>query len=118
MEAKAFIEKLEKTLQDAILEVEPQTILTYKHMFGGAGFYADGQIFAAWFGNDTLALKLSDADGEALLQVDGAKKGMMGQYVEVPAQWLDKPDELTVWVEKSLKHVASLPKKKKKPKKK
>ena len=118
MDAKEFIDKLEKTLQDAILEVQPQAILTYKRMFGGAGFYADGQIFAAWFGNDTLALKLSDEDGEALLQVDGAKKGMMGQYVEVPPEWLETPDELTGWVEKSLRHVASLPQKKKKPKKK
>jgi TfoX/Sxy family transcriptional regulator of competence genes len=114
MDAKDFIEKLEKTLQDAILEVQPETILTYKHMFGGAGYYADGQIFAAWFGNDTIALKLSDEDGEELLQIDGAKKGMMGQYVEIPSAWLENPDELTGWVEKSLKHVASLPKKKKK----
>jgi TfoX/Sxy family transcriptional regulator of competence genes len=79
MDAKDFIEKLEKTLQDAILDVQPETILTYKRMFGGAGFYADGQIFAAWFGNDTIALKLSNEDSQELLQVDGAKKGMMGQ---------------------------------------
>jgi TfoX/Sxy family transcriptional regulator of competence genes len=114
MDAKDFIEKLEKTLQDAILDVQPETILTYKRMFGGAGFYADGQIFAAWFGNDTIALKLSNEDSQELLQVDGAKKGMMGQYVEVPPSWLENPDELSVWVGKSLKHVANLPKKKKK----
>jgi TfoX/Sxy family transcriptional regulator of competence genes len=96
MDDKAFIENIKQVLQDAILNIKPETVLSYKRMFGGAGYYADGQIFAAWFRNDTIALKLSDEDGASLLQIDGAEKGMMGKYIDVPAAWLNDPDELAL----------------------
>jgi TfoX/Sxy family transcriptional regulator of competence genes len=41
----------------------------------------------------------------------------MPQYVEVPATWLNQPEALSTWVEKSLRYVKSLPQKKKRKKK-
>jgi TfoX/Sxy family transcriptional regulator of competence genes len=118
MDDKTIIENIEKTLQEAILNVKPEVMLDYKRMFGGAGYYADGKIFAAWFGkdSDTIALKLSAEDTETLLQVAGAKKALMGGYVEIPAAWLQNVDELLPWIAKSLNYVASIPAKKKKSK--
>jgi DNA transformation protein and related proteins len=119
MDDKTIIENIEKTLHDAILNIKPELTLSYKRMFGGAGYYADDKIFAAWFGNnnDTIALKLAAEDAETLLQIAGTKKAIMGGYVEIPAAWLQNADDLTPWVAKSLTHVASIPEKKKKTKK-
>jgi TfoX/Sxy family transcriptional regulator of competence genes len=120
MDDKAIIESIETALQEAILNVRPETVLDYKRMFGGAGYYADGRIFAGWFGkgSDSIALKLSPEDGEALLKATGTKSGMMPGYIEIPASMLNDTDKLSPWVEKSLNYVASLPEKKKKTKKK
>ena len=119
MDDKTVIENIEKTLQETLLNVKPGTMLDYKRMFGGAGYYADGRIFAGWFGkgNDSIALKLSPEDGEALLKVAGTKTGMMPSYIDIPASMLNDVDKLSPWVEKSLSYVASLPEKKKKSKK-
>ena len=116
MDDKAIIESIETALQEAILNVRPEVVLDYKRMFGGAGYYADGKIFAAWFGNkdSRFSLKLSEEDAEELLQLPDTQRGMMGSYIEVPASWLHDVDKLAPWVEKSLDFIASLPAKKKK----
>ena len=118
MDDKTIIENIVKTLQEAILNVKPEVMLDYRRMFGGAGYYADGKIFAAWFGNkdSRFALKLPEADADELLQTPDTQRGMMASYIEVPAAWLHDVDKLAPWVEKSLNYVASIPAKKKKSK--
>jgi TfoX/Sxy family transcriptional regulator of competence genes len=102
----AKVEAMRDMLHEAILQIDPQITLTHKQMFGGAGFWANGTIFAAWFGN-TIALKLNDADRETLLAIDGAQPGMMGKYVETPPAFADDSSQLTVWVRKSFDFVLS-----------
>src|SRR5688500_14644160 len=113
MDDKTIIVNIKNTLQESILNVKPDVNVDYKRMFVGAGYYADGKIFAGWFGkgSDSIALKLSAEDGAALLRVDGTKTGMMPSYIEIPATLLHDVDKLAPWVEKSLNHVASLPEK-------
>lgn len=116
MDDKAFVDKLTTTLREALLSVKPEATLTPKRMFGGAGFYADGLMFAAWFRSDSLALKLAEADREALLQMGGTQQPMP-PYIDVPPAWLEDSDTLAQWVRKSLDYVATLPPKKAKKKK-
>ena len=62
-----IVEDMEVVLRIALSQVAPDAALTSKRMFGGAGFFAYGKIFAAWFGTDRLAIKLSEDDREELL---------------------------------------------------
>jgi TfoX/Sxy family transcriptional regulator of competence genes len=105
------IREMEMALGAALAEVKPDAHLSWKSMFGGAGYYADGVMFAAWFGAG-LALKLGEADRAELLKVEGAVQSQSPQYVEVPPAFEDDPHLLESWVAKSV-DFASVPKKKK-----
>jgi TfoX/Sxy family transcriptional regulator of competence genes len=94
-------------LQDVILEIDPSINLSWKQMFGGAGYYANGVIVAGWFRGDSLALKLSEQLGVELLQIAGAKK-VSRHYVEVPPSFLDNVGLMAEWVSKSLKYTKAL----------
>lgn len=98
-------------LQDAILEIDPSINFHWRRMFGGAGYYANGRFFAAWFRGETFALKLPENEREALLAVAGAQEH--GSYVEVPKAFLTDTPLLAEWVEKSIAYAKSLPVKKK-----
>lgn len=98
-------------LQDAILEVDPNINFHWRRMFGGAGYYANGRFFAAWFRGETFALKLPENERKALLDVEGAQEH--GSYVEVPNAFLTNISLLAEWVEKSIAYAKSLPVKKK-----
>ena len=49
-EKESIIRDMEMALRVALSAVRPDLHLSAKSMFGGAGFFADGQMFAAWFG--------------------------------------------------------------------
>ncbi|MBZ0296454.1 MAG: TfoX/Sxy family protein [Anaerolineae bacterium] len=93
-------------LQDAILEIDPNIHFRWQRMFGGAGYYANGTMFAAWYGHESVALKLSKPDREALLQMPGAQEGSK-QYIEVPLTFLDDIPLLAEWVAKSIAYAES-----------
>ncbi|MCA9888821.1 MAG: TfoX/Sxy family protein [Anaerolineae bacterium] len=97
-----IVEDMEVVLRIALSQVAPDAALTSKRMFGGAGFFAYGKIFAAWFGTDRLAIKLSEDDREELLEIDDTGPSMMTAYIEVPEAWMTDPDALALWVERSL----------------
>ena len=105
-----------KMLEDAIRQNKPEADFSWKRMFGGAGYYVDEQIFAAWFGTDTLALKLSAEAADELKQLGGlaVHETKSNQYIYMPAAIQNDEDKLAVWVAKSVSHVGSLPRKKKK----
>jgi DNA transformation protein len=86
-----------------------------KPMFGGVGIYSEG-LFFALIAEDKLYLKVSD-----LTRADFEAAGMGPfypydaptpmHYWELPPGVLDRPDELTVWVDKALAVAASKRKK-------
>ena len=75
------IREMEMALGAALAEVKPDAHLSWKAMFGGAGFYVDGVMFAAWFGTG-LALKLAETDRVDLLKIPGASQSQSAQYIE------------------------------------
>lgn len=105
------IRQMADALRAALLLERPDIDLTYKPMFGGAGFWANGKIFAAWFG-ETLALKLPQALREELLSQGGTPNPYFGEYVQVPPPFEEEPELLAPYVAHSLDYVLK-PKKKK-----
>ncbi len=105
------IREMEMALGEALAGVKPDAHLSWKAMFGGAGYYVDGVMFAAWFGAG-LALKLAEADRAELLKVAGAVQSQSAQYIEVPPAFLDDQHLMESWIERSVDFV-NAPKKKK-----
>lgn len=86
--------------------------LTFRPMFGGIMGYAGGKVFAS-LSNVGLALKMRGKDREALLALPGAcalryesESAPSKTYVVVPEALHMRPDELKIWVARS---VAALP---------
>jgi TfoX/Sxy family transcriptional regulator of competence genes len=113
MEKEAMIRDMEMALRVALSAVRPESHLSAKSMFGGAGFFVDGRIFAAWFGEE-LTLKLPQDAAQELLELGGTSRADMGKYVELPAGLIDQPEQLEPWVERSVDYVLSVPSKKRK----
>lgn len=113
MSKEDTIRDMEMALREALASVRPDAHLDWKSMFGGAGFYADGRMFAAWFGGE-LALKLAEEARQELLQVKGAVQAQSPQYVEIPPEFMKNPSLLEPWVERSVDYVNSTPQKKRK----
>lgn len=79
--------------------------ITIRRMFGGAGAYCDGQVFA-FIDGDVLYLK-TDEPGRALFVAEDcgpftyATKhgpGQLTSYYRAPERLLDEPDEMRAWV--------------------
>lgn len=92
-------------LEDLLAEFGPVQI---RKMFGGAGVYADGVMFAI-LADDTLYLKADDgfapdfaAEGKKpfTYHTKGRKPVAMS-YWEVPDRLLDDPVELAVWARRA-----------------
>lgn len=76
-------------------------------MFGGVGIYAN-ELFFALLDDDTLYLKVDDVTrpqfqgrGMAPFRPYG-EEGETMQYYEVPADVLEDPEDLGVWVEAAI----------------
>ncbi|MCC6972796.1 MAG: TfoX/Sxy family protein [Anaerolineae bacterium] len=105
------IRRWEYALTAALAELQFPAALEVRLMFGGAGFYVDGRIFAAWFGRGSVALKLSEDEGQALIASGGRASEGARLYIELPETALNDPAQLSVWVGKSVRYVRSLPSK-------
>ncbi len=103
--------KMHHALQDALLEIDPSLVLTSKNMFGGAGFWIDGVIVGVWTGG-TLALKLANADKNDLIAAGGGQNDIFKGYAELPDGWIEQPDLIVPWLEKSITHVQAEQRKK------
>jgi TfoX/Sxy family transcriptional regulator of competence genes len=88
-ERKRRIAEFDHILHAALASARPGTSLMNKSMFGGAGWYADGVFFAAWFG-ESLALKLPEAQRQVLI-AQGWGTNWSREYIEVPTPILDEP---------------------------
>jgi TfoX/Sxy family transcriptional regulator of competence genes len=92
-----------------------------KPMFGNLGAFVNGNMFMGLFGA-AVGVKLADAGREKLLAEPGAgpfgpAERPMGGYVTLPAAWRSSPDAATPWINEALEHIAALPPKQPKAKK-
>jgi TfoX/Sxy family transcriptional regulator of competence genes len=94
----------------SILPADPR--VEVKPMFGNIAGFVTGNMFAGLFGSD-VGVKLSDTDREQLLAEGGGPFGPverpMGGYVSLPTAWRDDPAKSVIWAERALEHVATLP---------
>jgi TfoX/Sxy family transcriptional regulator of competence genes len=102
------INDMKTALQAALAESHPGCLVEARSMFGGAGFYADGRMMAAWFG-DGLVLKLPEEAQKELLRINGAAITQSKQYTEVPEAFLDNPSLLAPWAARSVAYATSIP---------
>jgi DNA transformation protein and related proteins len=102
----------------------PIGVISVRQMFGGAGVYADGRIFAL-IAYDRLYLKTNDAGQAAFENEDMAcftydtktGPGQIRSYWQIPDRLLDEPDELIEWARRSMAVAADEPVKPKPAKK-
>jgi hypothetical protein len=83
-----------------------------KPMFGNLGAFVNGNMFMGLFGSH-IGLKLSPADTEALLAIEGAgpygpPERPMGGWVTLPPAFVGTAEGAD-WVSRALSHVAGLP---------
>ena len=118
-------------LKDALRGLGPVAV---RRMFGGAGIYADGVMFAL-VADDTLYLKADEttkqafeAEGLAPFGYQGGGRTITLPYWRAPERLFDDPDEMTDWARAALdvarraaakkpKRASSRPATKKRPKK-
>jgi DNA transformation protein len=83
--------------------------ITVRRMFGGAGVYCDGQVFA-FVDDDVLYLK-TDEDGRTAFEAEDMGPftyttkhgpGQLTSYWRAPERLLDEPDEMRAWVKRAL----------------
>ena len=76
-------------------------------MFGGVGIYA-AELFFALLADDTLYFKVDDATRPQFKELGMApfrpygEAGEVMQYYEVPADVLEDPEELEIWVKAAI----------------
>lgn len=99
--SEGFIE----LLKDALSGLGPVSV---RRMFGGAGVYADGVMFAL-VADDTLYLKADDetkrafeAEGLGPYGYDGHGKRIDLPYWRAPERLLDDPEEMVAWARSAL----------------
>lgn len=125
--SEGFLEHLKDTLRG----LGPVAV---RRMFGGAGIYADGVMFAL-VADDTLYLKADEttkqtfeAEGLAPFGYEGGGRTITLPYWRAPERLFDDPDEMTDWARAALdvarraaakkpKRAPSRPATKKRPKK-
>jgi len=97
----AVTEGFKDFIKDLLADFGPVTI---RNMFGGAGIYADGVMFAILV-DDTLYLKADEVsqrayatEGMGPFTYRPAGKGPIAMpYWEVPPRLLEEPEELASW---------------------
>jgi DNA transformation protein len=99
--SEGFIEHL----RDALAGLGPVSI---RRMFGGAGVFADGLMFALVTG-ETLYLKADDVtkadferEGLAPFTYESRGRTVTLSYWRAPERLLDEPDAMTEWASRAL----------------
>jgi DNA transformation protein len=89
-------------IRDLFANFRPVTI---RRMFGGAGLYVDGVMFALWSSGGTLYLKVDDGNESDFIRenlpsfapVMKSGKHAVMPYRQMPERLYDDPDELAQW---------------------
>jgi TfoX/Sxy family transcriptional regulator of competence genes len=87
--------------------------VTRRPMFGYASAFANGNMFAGTF-QDTIVVRLAEADRAALLKLKGAAPfepmgHPMKEYVVVPSSVAVKPKDLSAWIARGHRYALTLP---------
>ena len=113
--AKEYLERLEALLRPVARTLPPEVEFAIKHFFSGAAAYANGRICIT-LTTVGLALKLPE-DSRASLKKKGAKPlryfpngPIKKDYVVVPRSYREDRRKLAAWARKSIDHVLTLPK--------
>jgi len=94
-------------LRDLFSSFRPVTV---RRMFGGAGIYADGIMFALLSSRGTIYLKVDETNEPDFVrenlppfehEMNGVKRAMMS-YRTMPERLYDDPDELAQWAARAL----------------
>jgi TfoX/Sxy family transcriptional regulator of competence genes len=100
---------------DGIVPDDPR--VERRKMFGYPAAFVAGNLFMSLF-QDSLVLRLSDADRESFLSLDGASAfepmpgRPMREYVVAPAALINRPTSLAPWIRRSLDYARAVPPKK------
>ena len=95
-----------KLLEDLLKPLGP---ISVRRMFGGAGIYCDGQVFA-FVDDDQLFFKTDEA-GRARFEAEGMGPftyttkhgpGTLMSYWRAPERLLEDPDEMVAWARTAL----------------
>lgn len=94
-------------LRDLFASFRPVTV---RRMFGGAGLYADGVMFALRSSGGTLYLKVDENNEPDFVReglpsfapVMKSGKHAVMPYRQMPERLYDDPDELTQWAARAL----------------
>lgn len=94
-------------LRDLFASFRPVTV---RRMFGGAGLYADGVMFALWSSGGTLYLKIDEHNEPDFVReglpsfapVMKSGKHAVMPYRQMPDRLYDDPDELAEWAARAL----------------
>ena len=84
--------------------------VTVRRMFGGAGVYADGVMFALLSSGGTIYLKVDDGNEDDFLRENlpsfatlmKSGKHTVMPYRQMPDRLYDDPEELAQWAERAL----------------
>ncbi len=116
--AKQYLEKLEALLAPVARKLPPEAALEVKHFFSGAAAYANGRICIT-LTTVGLAMKLPE-DARTGLKKAGARPlryfpdgPIKKDYVLLPKSYREDKRKLATWARKSIDHVLTLPKPKK-----
>jgi TfoX/Sxy family transcriptional regulator of competence genes len=88
--------------------------VTRRPMFGYASAFVNGNMFAGTF-QDTIVVRLAEADRAALLKLKGAAQfepmagRPMKEYVVVPVSIVAKPKDLAAWLDRGHRYGLTLP---------
>lgn len=92
-------------LEECLAGVGP---ITVRRMFGGAGVYADGTMFALvaddelYFKADEATRGAFEAEGLGPFVYDARGKPMTMSYWRIPGRLFDDPAEMTAWARSAL----------------
>ncbi len=94
-------------LRDLFASFRPVTV---RRMFGGAGLYADGVMFALWSSGGTLYFKIDEHNEPDFVReglpsfapVMKSGKHAVMPYRQMPDRLYDDPDELAQWAARAL----------------
>lgn len=85
-------------------------------MFGNLAGFVKGNMFTGLFGRQ-IFVRLPEHDRVELLQAEGASEFApmpgrpMKEYVALPESWIQEPDRIRSWIQRSLTWAESLPEK-------
>lgn len=95
-----YSEEVGEFAAELVEELDSLGEMSWKKMFGGAGVFVDGSMFALIDSDAQLHLKVDDSNRARFESAGSAKHGRM-PYYSVPAAVLEDDDALLEWARES-----------------